>query len=100
MSVQKVLLNSANVRYNNANDEERVYDIEANANIHGNKVNGFEGGVVKKDGNVIATFTIWGNNFNPSFKQIAVKEMCSVLVAIDEFVVSVMEEVASKEIEL
>lgn len=44
--VKSVKLNSANVKYDNSVDTERVYDIEANANLNDNKVVSMDGGVV------------------------------------------------------
>lgn len=100
MEVQSIALNSANVRYNNANDEARVFDIESNVNIQGGNVNGFEGGIVKEDGLQVATFTMWGTNLNPSFQNLDASKMCEVLMAINEFIASVKENVATKAIEL
>lgn len=100
MNVQSVTLNSANVRYNNGNEESRVYDIESNVNIQGQSVNGFDGGVVKKDGVQMATFTAWGNNLNPSFQNMEATEMCNVLMAINEFMAAVKSSVSTKTIEL
>ena len=99
MNVQSIALNSANVRYNNANDEKRVYDIESNVNIQGKNVNGVEGGIVKKNDVQVATFTMWGTNLNPSFQGIEATEMCAVLMAINDFIVSVKDNVESKVIE-
>lgn len=100
MKVQGVNLNSANVRYNNANEETRVYDIEANASIQGQEVGGVDGGIVKKNGIVVANFSAWGNSVNPNFQGLDVNEMCAVLVAINDFVLSVKKAVSEKVIEL
>lgn len=100
MEVQSIALNSANVRYNNANDESRVFDIEANVNIQSGDVNGFESGIVKEDGVQVATFTTWFNNFNPSFQDMDASKMCEVLMAINDFVASVKNNVSTKAIEL
>lgn len=99
MNVQSIALNSANVRYNNANDEKRVYDIESDVNIKAQNVNGFESGVVKKDDIQVATFSMWGTRFDPSFQNLEVTEMCAVLMAINEFIASVEENVATNVIE-
>lgn len=100
MEVQGIELNSANVRYNNANDEARVYDIESNVSIQGQNVNGFDGGIVKKGETVVASFNAWGGNVNPSFQNLEVSVMCDVLVAINDYIASVKETVATKVIEL
>ena len=100
MNIQRVSLNSANVRYDNANEESRVYDIEANANINGKTVSGFDGGVVMKDGVQMATFSKWGTNLNPNFHNLEATEMCEVLMAINDFIESVTENVSNKTIEL
>lgn len=100
MEVQSIALNSANVRYNNANDEKRVYDIEANVNIHSLNVNGFESGFVKKDNIQVATFTMWGENLNPSFQGLEPNERCSVLMAINDFIASVNQNVETSPIQI
>ena len=100
MEVQSIALNSANVRYNNANDEKRVYDIESNVNIQGQNVNGFESGVIKKDNIQVATFSMWGENLNPSFQGLSATEMCAVLMAINDFIESVKANVAASPINI
>lgn len=100
MKVQGIELNSANVRYNNANDEARVYDIESNVSIQGQNVNGFDGGIVKMGETVVASFNAWGGNVSPSFQNLEVTEMCAVLMAINDYIASVKETVATKVIEL
>ena len=99
MKVQGIALNSANVRYNNANDEARVYDIESNVSIQGQSVNGVDGGVVKKDETVVASFNAWGTNVSPSFQGLEATEMCAVLMDINDYIASVKESVATKVIE-
>lgn len=100
MEVQSIELNSANVRYNNANDEKRVYDIESNVNIQRQNVNGFESGVIKKDNIQVATFSMWGENLNPSFQGLSATEMCAVLMAINDFIESVKANVAAYPINI
>lgn len=97
MEVQSIALNSANVRYNNANDEKRVYDIESNVNIQGQNVNGFESGVIKKDNIQVATFSMWGEDLNPSFKGLSGTERCAVLMAINDFIESVEVKVSTTD---
>ena len=100
MEVQSIALNSANVRYNNANDEKRVYDIEANVNIQGQNVYGFESGVIKKENVQVATFSMWGDNLNPSFQGLEPNERCSVLMAINDFIASVEQNVETSPIQI
>lgn len=100
MEVQSIALNSANVRYNNANDEKRVYDIESNVNIQGLNVNGFESGFIKKENVQVATFSMWGTNLNPSFQGLEPTEMCAVLMAINEFIASVKANVETSSINI
>lgn len=89
MSVQSVALNSANVQYNNMNDESRIYDISANALIQNNEVSNFESGVLSINGIIKVTFNIWGETFNCSFNDVAIEEQCQMLQAIHEFADSV-----------
>lgn len=100
MEVQSIALNSANVRYNNANDEKRVYDIEANVNIQGQNVYGFESGVIKKENVQVATFSMWGEDLNPSFKGLSGTERCAVLMAINDFIASVEQNVETSPIQI
>ena len=86
--VKSVKLNSANVKYDNSVDTERVYDIEANANLNDNKVVSMDSGVVRLDGVQKASFSIYNNhqqyiNYNNVED---VKEKCAILMAIDAFI--------------
>ena len=98
--VQSVALNSANVRYNNAVDAEKVYDIETNVNIQGTNVTSFDGGVVKKSTVIVASFSMYGDNrLNINFQNIEDSaEMCSILNAINEFIKNVEQDVMTNEI--
>lgn len=86
--VNAVKLNSANVKYDNSVDTERVYDIEANANLNGSKVVSMDGGVVRLDGVQKASFNLYGNHQqNINYMGIEdVQEKCSILMAIDSFI--------------
>ena len=86
--VQSIALNSANVRYNNAIDTEKIYDIETNVNIQGTSVISFDGGVVKKSTIIVASFSMYGNHhLNINFQNVDdTTEMCSILNAINEFI--------------
>lgn len=100
MEVQSIALNSANVRYNNANDESRVYDITADVFIQNNGVNNFESGTLAVNDVVKVTFNIWGETLNCSFNDVAVEEQCQMLQAIHEFADSVKASVTTNTISL
>ena len=100
MKVQGVLINSANIRYNNASDDSRVYDIEANVATQGNVVSTIDGGTVKKNGITVATFSAWSSKVNPTFQGLDTTEKCAVMVAIDEFIADVKDSVLTKTIEV
>lgn len=86
--VQSIALNSANVRYNNAIDAEKIYDIETNVNIQGTNVISFDGGAVKKSTIIVASFSMYGDHrLNINFQNVDdTTEMCSILNAINEFI--------------
>lgn len=86
MKVNAVKLNSANVKYDNSVDTERVYDIEANANFQEARIISFDGGVVKKDEIVKATFSKHGNNQEGlTFQNVEREEKCAIIEAVDAF---------------
>lgn len=89
--VNAVKLNSANVTYDNSVDTERVYDIEANANLNGNKVVSMDGGVVRLEGVQNASFSVYGDHQqNVNFMGVEdVSDKCNILMAIDAFVAEV-----------
>lgn len=94
-------LNSANVSCDNSVDTERVYDIKANANLQGDNLSSMDSGVVMKDGVQVATFNMWGDNFNPSFNNVSdVMEMCAILTAITTFIANVKSELVNNPIEI
>lgn len=94
-------LNSANVSCDNSVDTERVYDIKANANLQGDNLSSMDSGVVMKDDVQVATFNMWGENFNPSFNNVSdVMEMCAILTAITTFIANVKSELANNPIEI
>lgn len=86
--VKSVKLNSANVKYDNSVDTERVYDIEANANLNENKVISMDGGVVRLEGVQKASFNMYGNHQqNINYNNVEdVKDKCAILMAIDAFI--------------
>ena len=94
-------LNSANVSCDNSVDTERVYDIKANANLQGDNLSSMDSGVVMKDDVQVATFNMWGENFNPSFNNVSdVMEMCAILTAITTFIANVKSELTNNPIEI
>lgn len=90
--VKSVRLNSANVKYDNSVDTERVYDIESNVNFQYGNIVSFDGGVVRKDEVVKATFTKYGNNQESlTFQNVEREEKFAIVEAVDAF----FEEVQS-----
>lgn len=100
--VNAVKLNSANVKYDNSVDTERVYDIEANANLNDGKVISMDAGVVKKDGAQVASFNLYGNHqVNYSLHGVEdIDEQCAIIKAIHAFVTEVESEIESNPINL
>lgn len=89
-------LNEAVVKTNNSVDTERVYDVESNVRTLGaDKVQSFDGGLVKKDGNIVCTFSKHAaGQLNANFQNVGdVMEQCAILQAINTFVLGVIEEV-------
>lgn len=94
-------LNSANVSVDNLVDEARVYDINATCNISGNSLNDINNGYVIKDGEQVATFSMWSNSLTPSFQNVTdPMEMCNILMAITTFIADVKNELNSNPIEI
>lgn len=93
--VQRVKINSSNERYNNANDEARAYDIEANVRISGGVANNFDSGKVFKNEVCIASFNWWNpNNLSITCENIGLNEQVSVLEAVNVFISDVKESVS------
>lgn len=91
-------LNEAVVKTDNSVDTEKVYDIETNVRImNSTKVQSLDGGLVKKEGNVVCTFSKYAEGqLNTNFQNVGdIMEMCAILQAINTFVVDVTEEVAN-----
>ena len=94
-----VKLNSANVTVENTAEETRVYDIKANANINNQELTSLDNGSVMKDGEIIATFTMFGSRFNPSFQGVTEQSaMCEILMAITTFIADIKSELSVKPI--
>lgn len=86
--VNAVKLNSANVKYDNSVDTERVYDIEADANLNDNKVVSIDGGVVRLEGAQKASFNLYGNH-QVNYNLMGVEDIdaqCNIIKAIHSFV--------------
>ena len=89
--VKAVKLNSANVKYDNSVDTERVYDIEANANLNDNKVVSMDGGAVRLEGVQKASFSLYGNH-QVNYNLMGVEDIdaqCNIIKAIHSFVTEV-----------
>lgn len=93
-------LNSANVKVNNSSDLERVYSIEANANVNNlNEVSNIDNGVVKKDAEQKATFNSWGDNMlNISYSNVEAEEQCTIINAVNDFIKDLKSHVADTPI--
>ena len=97
--VNAVKLNSANVKYDNSVDTERVYDIESNVNFQDGNIVSFDGGVVRKDEVVKASFSKYGNNQESlTFQNVESEEKCAIIEAVDAFFASVEESVVESPI--
>lgn len=84
--VNAVKLNSASVKYDNSADTERAYEIESNVNLQETRIISFDGGVVKKDGIIKATFSKHGNNQDGlTFQNVEREEKCAIIEAVDAF---------------
>jgi hypothetical protein len=101
MKVEFKTLNSANVTADNSVDNERRYEITANVNINGDKVDNISGGRVIKDEVEVASFSKWGeSNTNFSFNVVDAVEMCSIITEVTSFCANVAEKVTNEPIEL
>ena len=100
--VNAVKLNSANVKYDNSVDAERVYNIEANANLNDGKVVSMDAGVVMKDGAHVASFNLYGDHqVNYSLHGVEdINEQCAIIKAIHAFVTEVESEIETNPINL
>lgn len=97
--VNAVKLNSANVKYDNSVDTERVYDIESNVNFQDGNIVSFDGGVVRKDEVVKATFSKHGNNQEGlTFQNVEREEKYAIIEAVDAFFASVEVSVVESPI--
>lgn len=91
-------INSANIKVNNSVDAEKAYEISANMNVAGDVVNNVADGVVKQDEVVKANFQRWSSeNLNIQFQTSDVMEMCSLINAINSFIVDCEKAVENNE---
>lgn len=100
--VQSVALNSANIRYNNAVNESRVYNIAANVNVHSNNVTSFDSGELHNGEELVCSFYQWDDRttnytYHKSFTS---AEKYEIMLAIDEFVADVTEVVSTNTLSL
>ena len=95
-------LNSANVSADNSVDTSKVYDITADVNISGDKVNSIDSGVVKNaESKQVATFSKWGeNSLNINFTDVDAMEMCNIINAVNDFNNNVADKVATESIQI
>ena len=99
MKVNAVKLNSANVKYDNSVDTERVYNIESNVNFQDGNIVSFDGGVVRKDEVVKASFSKHGNNQESlTFQNVEREEKCAIIEAVDAFFADVEVSVVESPI--
>lgn len=92
--VQRVKVNSSNELYNNANDESRVYAIEANVHIADSKANSMDGGRVLKEDEEVAQFNWWGqDSLNITYQGVSVSERNEINIAVDAFINEVKDAV-------
>ena len=96
--IQRIKTNSSNELYNNANDEKRVYDIEANINISESVMNNVDSGVVKKGGVRVANFSWWDTNrMNITYQDVDVIERNNINIAVDAFINEVNKDISGKQ---
>lgn len=100
--VSAIKLNSAQVKYDNSVNTERVYDIEVNVNLQGENIVSFDSGVLKKDGVQMASFSKHGKNqMSVNFNNVSDStEMYAILMAVNTFIEDVKAEVVEKPINI
>lgn len=101
MRVQLEAVNSANVKVNNSVDTDRVYEISANINVADKFMNNVADGVVKQGELVKANFQRWSSeNLNIQFQTSDVMEMCTIINAINAFIVDCEEAVENETLNI
>lgn len=92
--VQKVKVNSSNELYDNANDDARVYAIQANVNTINSRMDSTDNGIVYKGDDIVANFNSWGEDrLNITYQGVSVSERNEINVAVDIFINEVKETV-------
>lgn len=92
--VNAVKLNSANVKYDNSVDTERVYDLECDVNIYNGEAGSLDAGVVKMSGVQVASFSYYdGDRKTLNFNGLTEEDECKVLSAVNAFVADVKNSV-------
>lgn len=94
--VQKVKVNSSVELYDNKNDGQRVYDIESDVHISGDKVNSTDGGTVYKGEVQVAQFNSWDNHLNVTYMGDGMDEQIGINEAVNAFIGEVKELVKSE----
>lgn len=78
-----------------------MYDISARINLSENELISIDGGSVIKEGVQLASFSIWSNEQNVSYKgSIDSQEKCDVTFAIDTFISNIKAELESNPVKL
>lgn len=101
MNVQSIALNSANVRYNNANDELKKYNISANIAISNGAVSSGDSGEVTLNDTIVAQFNFWNtNNLNVSYMGISTESQCEINQEINDFIEAVVLSVSTNPVNI
>ena len=101
MNVQSIALNSANVRYNNANDELKKYNISANITISNGAVTSGDSGEVRVEDPVVAQFNFWNkNNLNISYMGVNAEYQCEINQEINDFIEAVILAVSVSPVKI
>ena len=94
-----VKVNTANVRVDNSENTERVYDIECNINTSDSGVNSFEAGEVMAGETMMASFSFYGErNLSINFHVADAVTMVNVLNAVNSFMDDTRELVSGTEL--
>lgn len=89
---------NATVRVTNEPDTTKEYVISADVTINNKQADNFNGGEVKKDGSIVATFSAWGeSNLNVNYNLADVDENVKILNAIYAFVKDVRVKASKTE---
>lgn len=90
---------NATVRVTNEIDTTKEFDINADVIINNKRADSFNGGEVKKDGNVVATFNSWSeSNLNVNYNLADVDENIKILNAIYAFIKDVRNKAEKQDV--